>query len=484
MSWGTINIIYEEIEGQLSDTLPEQSNVINTNAIDSIDAKQSPPASSTNQSAAEQRADDTILQQQLADYKTQLHQAKTTSFRLQKELAIRRQVMDNQDCGILFINLEQRIVYTNPVFLKRTGYTFNALQGKRVDQVIRLADPECTLKKAMKQSMHQEKWEGRAFLKDAIRQGNWQGGQGGERLEGAEGKPSVISFKYSNGQEEGQDKGFICLLHLEETLSLSSPLKWGTQQGASTNSSEHLSTELTYDSLTRLVDRPSFQQYLEDSIHAAQEDDSKIGLLYIDLDHFKRINQIFGPGFGDKILCSVSTILQQCGQQAGADLIARLSGDEFAIILPPPSERKHAEKLSQKIMQRFRTPVNNVNCSPTHKILFTVNQANTIITKGQRTTLWQRFNDDCKKSLCCFFHCDQISKLLTRLYLKFRRWSILYLKGKLETLFLVNEFRVQLQYIRFPGNAGIAASALSFLIKKRERTMKMTKLTGKTVTFN
>jgi diguanylate cyclase (GGDEF)-like protein len=207
----------------------------------------------------------------------------------------------------------------------------------------------------MKQSMHQDKWEGRAFLKDAIRQGNWQDGQEGEYSGEVEEKPSLISFKYSDGEEEGQEKGFICLLHLEETLTPSSPLKWGSQK----SSASHLSTELTYDTLTGLVDRPSFQQYLEDSIQAAFEDNSKIGLLYIDLDHFKRINQIFGPGFGDKILCSVSTILQQCGQELGADLIARLSGDEFAIILPPPSEKKHAEKLAQKIMQRFRTPVNN-----------------------------------------------------------------------------------------------------------------------------
>ncbi|RWX44848.1 diguanylate cyclase (GGDEF) domain-containing protein [Candidatus Electrothrix aarhusensis] len=339
MSWGTIKIAYEEQVVASAEEEEEEKE----DEIRSFGQKKSRKARDGNYE---------ILHQQLDEYKTQLHQAKTTSFRLQKELSIRRQVMDNQDCGILFINLEQRIVYANPVFLKRTGYSLKAIQSKRIDQVIRLTDCDCTLKEAMKQSVHQDKWEGRAFLKDAIRQGNWQDGEDPEQ---SEEKPSIISFKFSDGHEEGQEKGFICLLHLEESLTPSSPLKWGAQN----NPGNHLSSELTYDALTGLVDRPSFQQYLEDSIQAAQEDQSKIGLLYVDLDHFKRINQIFGPGFGDKILCSVSTILQQCGQEAGADLVARLSGDEFALILPPPSDKKNIEDLAEKIMERFRTPVNN-----------------------------------------------------------------------------------------------------------------------------
>jgi diguanylate cyclase (GGDEF)-like protein len=339
MSWGTINIAHEH----------QVDVAVEKGGSEKEKEKEKPVKGKFGKGRDENHE---ILHQQLAEYKTQLHQAKTASFRLQKELSIRRQVMDNQDCGILFINLELRIVYANPVFLKRTGYSLKAIQSKRIDQVIRLANADCTLKEAMKQSVHQDKWEGRAFLNDAIRQGNWQGSEGSEQ---SEEKPSIISFKYSDGQEDGQEKGFICLLHLEESLTPSSPLTWGSQK----NSGNHLSTELTYDTLTGLVDRPSFQQYLEDSIHAAQEDDSGIGLLYVDLDHFKRINQIFGPGFGDKILCSVATILQQCGQEAGAGLVARLSGDEFALILPPPADKSRAEKLARKIMQRFRTPVNN-----------------------------------------------------------------------------------------------------------------------------
>lgn len=365
MSWGTINIVYEQQPGTAAKKSIKKTKTAAEKNKQHPEQTTTPPLSKKQPAIAaeEKTGEETgktaekedshkILQQQLDEYKTQLHQAKTTSFRLQKELSIRRQVMDNQDCGILFINLEQRIVYANPVFLNKTGYSFKAIQAKRIDQLVRLADSDCTIKEAMKQSMHQDKWEGRAFLKDALHQGNWQGEEAPEL---SVEKPSILSFKYSDGQEEGQEKGFICLLHPEESPSISSPFTWDAQK----KSAAHLSSGHTYDALTGLVDRPSFQQYLEDSIQAAQEDDSQIGLIYIDLDHFKRINQIFGPGFGDKILCSVATILQQCGQEAGADLIARLSGDEFAIVLPPPSDKQTAEKLSNHIMQRFRTPVNN-----------------------------------------------------------------------------------------------------------------------------
>jgi PAS domain-containing protein len=330
MSWGVINISYE-------------NQVIASTERKKQKKERGEGTRPFGQKTSGKRQDENhkILHQQLADYKTQLHQVKTTSFRLQKELSIRRQVMDNQDCGILFINLELRIIYANPVFLKRTGYSLKAVQSKRIDQVIRLTDCEYSLKEAMKQAVHQDKWEGRAFLKDAIRQGNWEGETDPDK---PQKKPSIISFKYSDGHEEGQEKGFICLLHLDESLTPSSPLKWGAQN----NPGNHLSSEFTYDALTGLVDRPSFQQYLEDSIQAAQEDNSRVSLLYVDLDHFKRINQIFGPGFGDKVLCSVSTILQQCGQEAGADLVARLSGDEFAIILPPP-RIKNMRKNSPEI---------------------------------------------------------------------------------------------------------------------------------------
>ncbi|XOF32176.1 MAG: EAL domain-containing protein [Candidatus Electrothrix sp. YB6] len=357
MSWGTIDLLREE--------------QAETSGVPVIPTQNLPlPAAPQAGKAADELAEDRevpdehmrSLEQQLAEYRIQLHQARTASLRMQKELAVRRQIMDSQQCGILLVNLEQRIVYANPVFLRQTGYSLKAVQGKRLEQVVSLADTDCTLREAMQQAMQEQQWEGTALLKEAVRQGNWQSsGDSGEK-EG-EGKQSALYIRYSEGGEEGQDKAFVCLLYPKEPQENASTMSYGRAAegggGDAQANQNHLSAELTYDSLTGLVDRPSFQQYLEDSIQLAQDDDARISLLYVDLDHFKRINQIFGPGFGDKILCSVATILQQCGKEAGADLVARLSGDEFAVVLPPPSDRKVAEQLAREIMQRFRTPVNN-----------------------------------------------------------------------------------------------------------------------------
>ncbi len=358
MSWGTITLSREKQSEQMREPEPEPAVV----PVPASNRRSSTSVFHQNPSKITENNDVNILHQQLADYKSQLHQAKTTSFRMQKELSIRRQVMDSQHCGILFINMERRIVYANPVFLDKAGYSLKAIQTKRIHQVVMLTDPDLNLKEVMKEALRQGEWEGKAFLKEAVHQGNWQGkSANGKNSDEQQNSASTISFKYTHGDEDGHEKGFVCLLHPEQdegNLTPSSTLSIG--QGGTVNpQANHLSTEISYDALTGLADRPSFQQYLEDSIQLAGDDPGRIGLLYIDIDHFKRINQIFGPGFGDKILCSVSTILQQCAQEAGANMVARLSGDEFAIILPPPADKEVAEQLSQQIMQRFITPVND-----------------------------------------------------------------------------------------------------------------------------
>ncbi len=338
MSWGTISISRDQQESWL-ESEPQEDAM-------STDAVMETAAEGVNTVRTDYEAlSDTIdaLRQKLITCEAELHRAKTTSLRMKKELSIQQQVIDSQNCGVLFINAAQQILYANPVFLRYCGCTINAIQTQQLDQVLLLADPTLSLVEVLSEVEEKGVWQGEALLKGS--------------QEEKKDEPQIFYFAISRNSESGDERGFICLLVAK-----------GNQAALNICSSPRIAqksdndSSIGYDPLTGLADRPSFQQYLEDSVDLNSSDRERmasIGLLYVDLDHFKRINRIFGPGFGDKILCSVATILKKCAKDAGADMVARLNGDEFAIILPPPTDRERAKKLAEKIMQRFRTPVKN-----------------------------------------------------------------------------------------------------------------------------
>ncbi|OYU99938.1 MAG: hypothetical protein CFE45_11085 [Burkholderiales bacterium PBB5] len=107
---------------------------------------------------------------------------------------------------------------------------------------------------------------------------------------------------------------------------------------------EELAYNASHDALTGLANRATFSVALEDAIRSAQS--SPFCALFIDLDHFKQVNDIGGHAAGDRLLCDLARLLGQ--QVRRSDLVARLGGDEFAVLLPgcPPAQgRAIAEKL-------------------------------------------------------------------------------------------------------------------------------------------
>lgn len=85
------------------------------------------------------------------------------------------------------------------------------------------------------------------------------------------------------------------------------------------------------DPLTGLANRSFLQQQLDAMLWLAQREETHCAVLLIDLDHFKRINDTLGHAAGDDILCEAARQLQ--AQLAPGELLARLSGDEFALVL-------------------------------------------------------------------------------------------------------------------------------------------------------
>jgi diguanylate cyclase (GGDEF)-like protein/PAS domain S-box-containing protein len=86
-----------------------------------------------------------------------------------------------------------------------------------------------------------------------------------------------------------------------------------------------------YDNLTGLPNRNLFVDRLSRAMAAAQRNRGGLALLYIDIDHFKRINDTFGHDAGDELLRELAVRLQDCLRKT--DTVARLGGDEFVIIL-------------------------------------------------------------------------------------------------------------------------------------------------------
>ncbi len=84
-----------------------------------------------------------------------------------------------------------------------------------------------------------------------------------------------------------------------------------------------------HDSLTRLPNRVAFRDQLEKALAGLGEGDG-VAILFLDLDRFKSINDTVGHHVGDLLLCEVAMRLRSCVREA--DMVARLSGDEFAIV--------------------------------------------------------------------------------------------------------------------------------------------------------
>jgi diguanylate cyclase (GGDEF)-like protein/PAS domain S-box-containing protein len=108
----------------------------------------------------------------------------------------------------------------------------------------------------------------------------------------------------------------------------------------------------TYDSLTGLPNRNTLYEHLDAELCAARDASAEVGLLTLDLDKFKDINDSLGHVFGDNVLCEIAGRVKELVADDG--LVARLGGDEFAIVIAGTGVADRAEKLSVRIADSFR----------------------------------------------------------------------------------------------------------------------------------
>jgi diguanylate cyclase (GGDEF)-like protein len=111
-----------------------------------------------------------------------------------------------------------------------------------------------------------------------------------------------------------------------------------------------LAHRASHDALTELPNRAQALVLIEQALHRAQRSSTKTALMFVDLDHFKAVNDNFGHAAGDEVLQSVARRMQQVVRDG--DSVARLGGDEFVVLLENISDEADIVKLAERLVAR------------------------------------------------------------------------------------------------------------------------------------
>ncbi len=244
------------------------------------------------------------------------------------DLRIAAQVFESSAEGILITDADKRIVLVNEALTTITGYSREELIGKT---------PKVFSSGHHDKGFYEEMWRS---LKET---GQWQGEIWNRRKNGSV-YPEWLRINAVT-DETGRVSHYVAVFaDLSEFI-------------VQRKGMERL---LHFDHLTELPNRLMFRAELKQAMLRTRFNGKWMALLMVDLDRFKTINDTLGHQTGDRLLQQVARRLQHCLRKREAprigDTVARLSGDEFTVILNDLESREDAAVVVDKIMERFRQP--------------------------------------------------------------------------------------------------------------------------------
>jgi diguanylate cyclase (GGDEF)-like protein len=140
----------------------------------------------------------------------------------------------------------------------------------------------------------------------------------------------------------------------DETFALEAGIRLATLAIETRRLYKDLVYRSEFDLLTDIHNRFSLDRYLEQLFEKAKVEGSIFGLVYIDLDEFKQVNDFYGHHVGDLYLQEVSMRMKR--QLRSGDMLARLGGDEFAALVPVVRSRAALEEIAQRLERCFDAP--------------------------------------------------------------------------------------------------------------------------------
>ena len=231
-------------------------------------------------------------------------------------------VFENASEGVLITDTDANILAVNHAFTEITGYSEAEVLGKNP--------------RMLKSGRHD-----RAFYADMwsslLQHGEWKGEISGRRKNGE----VFPKWQTITGIKNENDK----LTHYVSVFSDISHIK---------ESEEKLHHLAHHDSLTGLPNRMLLLARLEHSLEHAGREGCNVAVMFLDLDHFKKVNDSLGHPVGDKLLQMVASRL--LGSVRKDDTVARLGGDELTVILGSLDGANYAATAAKNILERLAKP--------------------------------------------------------------------------------------------------------------------------------
>ena len=233
-------------------------------------------------------------------------------------------VIESAAEGIMVTDARKIIRSVNPAFEKTTGYTAAEAIGNTP---------------AILKSSHHDKDFYREMWGSLNKNGQWQG-EIWNRHKSGDIYPEWLSISVvkDNQQRVVHYVGIFSDAHTQEYVL------------------ERLQYLAYYDGLTGLPNRRLFLDRLNISLSHARRDKNMLAVIFIDLDHFKWINDTLGHKVGDAVLVAATACMKGCLREG--DTLARLGGDEFTAILPVISHPGAASNVAKKFLACYAKPLN------------------------------------------------------------------------------------------------------------------------------
>lgn len=238
------------------------------------------------------------------------------------ELRLAAAVFESTADAVVLSDAQDRILAVNTAFTKLTGFAPGEVVGLTMDESpFRPIDPEQSQKR-------KARWQRDGYLTDEVTR---------IRRDGS------LLYLWLTATCVRDSRGSV--LNHVRVFSDISPLK---------QSQRKIEALARSDPLTGLTNRRGFLERLDQELQRARRDSSSLALLFVDLNGFKSINDTLGHGAGDAVLVEVAARLQRAVR--GIDIVSRLGGDEFTLILSG-ALLQDRDEIVQRIESQLRVPI-------------------------------------------------------------------------------------------------------------------------------